>query len=132
MQNLYNQSNGGLKMPILNTFIELLPYVILALVVIVIIIFYIFWEKKRREPIPDDDYIKNILEALGDISNIINAKKEHKRIQIELKEPNKVDVNKLKALAISAFLNNQRITLLIHEQGDRLLNHIKTQRKEER
>ncbi len=114
------------------SFIEVLPYVILAVAVIGIIILYVVWKRKSPQTIVDNDYFAQILSALGHIDNIKSAVKEHRRIQITLNDLEKVNTDQLKKLDISAFLTQQKITLLMNEQGDRLLNHIKSKRKEER
>lgn len=119
-------------MAIVISFIELLPYMVLLLVIIAILIFYILREKKRKVSTVNENYVDSIIEALGDMDNIVKGTKEHKRIQIELKSTDHVDIEKLKTLKISAFLTANKITLLIHEQGDHLLDHIKSKRKEER
>ena len=119
-------------MAILITFVNLLPYIILVLAVVAILIFYLFYEKKRTEPQVDDQYFIEIIESLGQIDNIVNTSIEHRRVQVELKAIEKVNTNQLKSLGISAFLTGKKITLLMNEQGDHLLEHIKSKRKEER
>lgn len=119
-------------MAILLTFLELLPYVALVLAVIGILIFYVLWEKKRTHPAIDDRYLIDIIIALGDIANIKHETIEHRRVQIDIGAPDKIDQEKLKSLGISAFLTGKKITLLMNEHGDRLLKHIKDNRKEER
>ncbi len=119
-------------MAILISFTEVLPYIVLVLAVIGIGIFYVLWEKKRSKPTVDEAYLINIISALGEIDNIGEATVEHRRVQIELKMVDKVNIEQLKALDISAFLTGSKITLLVNEQGVHLLDHIKSKRKEER
>lgn len=119
-------------MVILISFVDILPYIILVLAVVCILIFYVLWEKKRRLPVHDDGYYKDIIKALGELENIASAIIEHRRVQIELVSVDKVNVNILKTLEVSAFLTGKKITLLMNEQGNQLLDHIKSKRKEER
>lgn len=119
-------------MAILITFVDILPYVVLLLAVIGIVIFYVYWEKKQTQSIPDDKFFMQILEALGSIDNIKQATKEHRRVQLELASVEHVNMESLKALELSAFFTGKKVTLLMNEQGKRLLDHIKILRKEER
>lgn len=114
------------------TFIDWLPYALLALVLISMIILYLLFEKKRRQPKVNQQLLDDMIKALGGIKNIINETTEHRRVQIDLVKTDLVDVNVLKDLQISAFLTGKKITLLMNEHSEQLLQHIKSQRKEER
>ncbi len=118
-------------MALLITFIELLPYIALVLVVAGIAVFYVLYEKNKKQKPADDEYLASVIKAIGDVSNIISIHHVQRRTQIELLAPEKVDVNQLKALQISAFMTGKKITLLLNENREHTLFQLIKKRKEE-
>lgn len=113
------------------TFVQLLPYIVLILAVIGIVIFYVFYEKNRNQKPTDDTYLKTLIEALGDISNIKSVNHVQRRTQIELISPEKVNIEQLKNMQVSAFITGKKITLLLNEKSDHTLHQLIKNRKEE-
>ncbi len=86
---------------------------------------------KTRVLNTDMSVITNLIRALGGIDNIVDAKSEHQRLKITLKQPKSVNPTELKSLGMPAVLAKNDIKILIKGNAMEACRHINDQRNGE-
>ena len=118
-------------LPILTNFLYI--GFIAALIAILILLAFMLLRKDRKkvekEPI-SQEFLDQLINALGGLNNILNANKEHQRLKVIVKNVKAIHAQVLKDLELAAFLKGKEVTLLIKNQPDKVLAYLNEQRKE--
>lgn len=102
---------------------------ILAILLMTILIMMIKRSKKHVEEPIQEDYLDQLVLALGGKNNIIKAMKEHQRLKVTVENIKLLNQNILKELELAAFLKGKEVTLLVKHQSEKVLTYLNEQRK---
>lgn len=97
---------------------------------VAILIFIIILRSKK--PFPEtvnQDFLDQLMIALGGKTNILNAEKEHQRLKVTVENVKLLKADMLKTLELAAFLKGKEVTLLVKHQSEKVLNFLNEQRK---
>ncbi len=97
----------------INIIIGIIVGCIIGIVLAVMLVFLCFRKKKNPKIKIDAQFISNLLKDLGTKENIVTAKNINGRVQIEVKDLEKVNLVELKKISTAGvFITNQTIKLL--------------------
>lgn len=100
-----------------------------AIAIIIAIVLIIIFSKRNKKPkVSKQDVIIDTnewLDALGGRDNILEKSATGSRLVVKLKEPEKIDEEKLKELGVSNILKmSNKITLVFEDQAEAILSQL--------
>lgn len=102
-----------------------------SIISVAILTFIVMIRSKKPfvEPV-NQDFLDQLIIALGGKQNILHAEKEHQRLKVTVENVKLLSAPALKALELAAFLKGKEVTLLVKHQSEKVLNFLNQQRKE--
>lgn len=87
--------------------------------------------KETKEPTYDLSVLDNLYHALGTATNIASVERVQQRIQVEIKNVWSIDHDSLKKLNFPTFITGKKITLLVKDQTQQVVDYLNDKRKED-
>ncbi len=99
-------------------------------IVISIILISVFRRKRKpKKEVLDETFLLDLTTALGGLSNIVEASREHMRLKVKLYDLKKIEAPLLEKLKLGAFLKGKEVTLLIKQHTEMVEKHLNANRK---
>ena len=87
--------------------------------------------KETKEPTYDLSILDNLYHALGTAANIASIERVQQRIQVEVKNVWSLDHDNLKKLNFPTFITGKKVTLLVKDQTQQVVDYLNDKRKED-